>query len=58
MFIPQIDLGEPLGLVPSYYYFLKEPSGKVLNFLKKNSEPLVKVNVFFLKIWGISGIRV
>jgi hypothetical protein len=44
---PQIDLGELLGLVPSYYYFLKEPSGKVLNFLKKNSEPLVKVNVFF-----------
>jgi hypothetical protein len=44
----QIDLGEPLGLVPSYYYFLKETSGKVL-------KPLVKVNVFLFYIWGALG---
>jgi hypothetical protein len=34
----QIDLGEPLGLVRSYYYFLKKP--------------LVEVNVFFLHMGG------
>jgi hypothetical protein len=27
--------GEPLGLVPFYYYFLKENLGKVWNFIQK-----------------------
>jgi hypothetical protein len=30
-------VGEPLELVPSYCYFLKEPPGKVLNFFIKKS---------------------
>jgi hypothetical protein len=34
------SFGEPPGLVPTYYYFLKEPP--------------VNVNVF-LKIWGVLG---
>ncbi len=36
-----------------YYYFLKEPLGKVLDFFKKNSKPQVKVNVFFFSNVGV-----
>jgi hypothetical protein len=48
--------GEPPWSVPSYYYFLKEPLSKVLDFFL-NSEPPVKVNVFLKNCGRFSSIR-
>ncbi len=42
------------GSVPTYYYFLKEPPGKALNFFTKIQNLCFKVNVFF-KIMGVLG---
>jgi len=45
-------VGEPPGSVPSYYYFLKEPQGKVLILIFLKIQNLQLRSMFFLNMGG------